>query len=175
MARATGKNRGWETKPVASNPSEAKQTSPKVGNGPIDQPLAASNPVSSASTSSSNFLTPRREDKAINVEFFTAAPQPASSPFAPMGELSSMLSPQPPVQQTFTPSDSVLNGLSTSSFSSNMEVPAISLFRRDKVSELLQRCELSRHIFKLDTARIPFKSFCRTVGLVLSSKINQTQ
>jgi ankyrin repeat protein len=145
-ARAAGTNRGWETKPVANNLPEPKQTPPKpVGGGLAQQAQPVSTQTSSSSSASSHFLTPQRENKPN--DFFSSATQPAASPFASVGgELSSMLNAAPSTPLSYSQSDSVLNGLSSSSHYSvsKLELPAVSLFRRDKVSELLQRCAMAR-------------------------------
>lgn len=130
-SKPPGKNRGWETKaamPTTSHPPESKQTPPKPIGGGVSGPAH-----------SSNFLTPQRE--AQPSELFPAPSAP--SPFSSFGGETMTLPGPAPV--TYTQSEPIMNGFSSSSFSMRgIEVPAVALFRRNKVSELLQRCSMAR-------------------------------
>lgn len=137
-----GKGRGWETKQTAANLPEPNQTPPKTGINSTEFPVGT-NPISS-SNASTNFLTPRREDKPIPFELFHGSPKPVQSPFAPMGEMSNMMNPNPALQQTFSQNETGLNGLASAFSAKTTDVPSVSLFRREKVKELLQRCAIAR-------------------------------
>jgi hypothetical protein len=117
--KATGNNRGWETK--------ASKNSQEV--------LSGDQKVSIGSTSLSDYSS-QVNGKTIGSDIFGSAPHP--------GAISSLLGSRAPVQDTFTSADAVLNGLSNSPQYQKFEHPAISLFRRDKVSELFQRCAMAR-------------------------------
>ena len=142
-AAQTGKNRGWETKQPAV---DRKKPSPKTGSASSKTPELGSNNsvVLPSSSGSPGFSTPGRPEKALSTEFF---PQPANSPFAnqqAVGEISGMLNPKPTASQAFNSADSLLNGLASTQYP-EVEVPAVALFRRDKVTELLQRCSVGRN------------------------------
>jgi hypothetical protein len=139
-APTTGKNRGWETKqPVV----DRKKPTSNPTNGHSE--LGSNNPaVVTSSSGSPDFSTPGRNENAGNSEFFS---QPAISPFAQQqagSEISTMMNPKNGPQQSYSSSDSLLNGLSASQYPA-VEVPAVALFRRDKVSELLQRSSIARN------------------------------
>jgi len=139
-APAAGKNRGWETKqPVG----ERSKSVPKPTNGhsELGSNTAAVNTTTSVSP---GFSTPGRNEKSSSTEFY---PQPTSSPFSQQqggNDINSMLNSKSVPQQSYASSESLLNGLSATQYSA-VEVPAVALFRRDKVSELLQRSSMARN------------------------------
>lgn len=138
-----GKNRGWETKPVVPSAvptaaSETKQTPPK----PIVAPISSGSNTSSAAAPAtlSSFLTPQRDVPQPSELFSSASP---SSPFGAFG--SDLMNPPAPMSMSYTKSEPILNGFSPSLFNGKgIDVPAVALFRRNKVSELLQRCAMAR-------------------------------
>lgn len=135
-SRPTGKNRGWETKGATTVATEQKS----VPDGHGSQSLASSPiPTSSAPT----FRTPHSELQQP-MDLFSSTS--GASPFTPFNV--SLLSPPAPGLTTYTKSEPILNGFASSASlslsSDSLEVPAVGLFRRDKVSELLQRCAQAR-------------------------------
>ena len=124
VSKPTGKNRGWETKPVKPT-QEAKQSPLTLQSGLQEASLPPS--------SLSDFST-QVNGKPIGSDLFGGAPQAAATPFSGQA------------QNPFATSDTVLNGLSPSSQFTprKMEHPAVSLFRRDKVTEIFRRCALAR-------------------------------
>ena len=167
------KNRGWETKqsPIVAGASEMRQTPPT---GPPDglqlNTAPPANPIGrQASSPASNLHTPTRNkpvgatstssvDSGV-VDFLgfeTNRPHPnvSDNPFAsaPIGQIPGMLTPQQqknaPEASSFAPlSDpgKMKNGLAPRRIPVNvMELPAVAVYRREKVRELLQRCALAR-------------------------------
>jgi hypothetical protein len=138
LSKPPGKNRGWETKRAAagtSDPPESKHTPPQ----PIGGGISTSSNVSGTGPAS-NFLTTSQHETKPS-ELFHAAPP--SSPFSSFG--GDMMNPPGPAPVSYTKSEPILNGFPPSSFSvQGIEVPAVALFRRNKVSELLQRCSMAR-------------------------------
>mmetsp|Transcript_71466 Transcript_71466/g.206909 ORF Transcript_71466/g.206909 Transcript_71466/m.206909 type:complete len:1607 (-) Transcript_71466:95-4915(-) len=127
--KATGKNRGWETK-AAPGPQESKQTPPK----PIGAPSSRL-----ASAPASSFVTPQRETPD-STELFSTQRNP--SPFSFNSDIRGTPAAAP---IGFNKSDQMMNGFAPLSLSGkSAEVPAVALFRRNKVSELLQRCAMGR-------------------------------
>jgi ankyrin repeat protein len=131
-SKAAGKNRGWETKPLASQlvlGDEATQTPSK--------PFAAHSDLTAGP---SNFLTPSRDISGQPESYRRSA----SSPFSSFG--GEMMNPPAPGPLGFAKSEPILNGFSSNSpvLGKRVEVPAVALFRRSKVSELLQRIAAAR-------------------------------
>lgn len=124
ISKATGKNRGWETKALKTA-QEEKPT-----------PLKSQEGTPPASLS--DFST-QVNGKPTGSDMFGATTQASANAFSSSKELSSL-------QNTFAPADTVLNGLSKAPqfHPQKTEHPALSLFRRDKVTELFQRCAMAR-------------------------------
>lgn len=130
-SKTAGKNRGWETKPAT--PQAA--TSGGEGNH------TPSRLAGSGTSAPGHFRTPPRSTTTQAAELFRNAS--GSSPFP---GFSDRMNPPQPGPISFTKSEPMLNGFAPSppTPSKEAEVPAIALFRRNKVSELLQRCAASR-------------------------------
>jgi hypothetical protein len=156
---------------VMSAPSESRQTPPKrsPSDAASNSTTQGHNPLSQAATTSSDFLTPTRKDDPFSnsghsadndangmVDFlgYDNSQAPTSTSASPFGPAPiSDMTPQQPKQfrdvDAFTPagnSQNMRNGAHGQRHDTGvmMELPAVALFRREKVSELLQRCALAR-------------------------------
>ena len=131
--KAAGKNRGWETKPATPHGGvdyETRQTPPK--------PFGAQ---SGTTVAPGEFMTPSRDSSDPSPDSFR---RPQTTPFSGFSE-ESMKQPAPgPVG--FTALEPILNGFTTTSplRGKVAEVPAVALFRRNKLSELMQRIAATR-------------------------------
>ncbi len=136
LSKLTGKNRGWETKPIAPqvpSPAESKSIPSKLMGG-------SSRTISDAYHRSSNTF-PSDIERSQPLE--PLASVASSSPFASFSTDTANLPATGPLG--FNLSETILNGLSAPpSAGKGVEVPAVALFRRNKVSELLQRCAIGR-------------------------------
>ena len=168
------KNRGWETKnspSVVANPSELRQTPPSsippdrrgLNTTPQANPIGRQIPSPAA-----NVHTPTRTkpiggannnagDGVVDfLGFDTNRPPPkvADNPFATasIGQLPGMLTPQQQksIQEvnsfaSLSAPGKMKNGLAPRRIPVNvMELPAVAVYRLEKVGELLQRCALAR-------------------------------
>jgi ankyrin repeat protein len=136
QVKSTGppKNRGWETK--ASQNSTA---------APIE--IKQSPSYAKSTTAKAQSFTPRNDNDAIggNMGDFLGF----DSGFGG-GDLAGMRTQQPPQSADSVPfstsshPEGIVNGFVPQYSASKMEVPALALFRREKISELFQRCALAR-------------------------------
>eukprot|EP00934_Nitzschia_sp_Nitz4_P001680 Nitzschia sp. Nitz4//scaffold107_size73032//19922//25024//NITZ4_005758-RA/size73032-augustus-gene-0.99-mRNA-1//-1//CDS//3329532587//1680//frame0 len=130
QTKQTGKNRGWETNPVANS---EKTPTKAAGN------VQRANPATPATSSPpSSVLTPPVELRGGMDLFNNTTPLSYSSG-------SNTMQPPGPGPITFTKSEPILNGFNpVSSVPSYPEVPNVALFRREKLSELIHRCSMAR-------------------------------
>ncbi|KAL3943085.1 MAG: hypothetical protein SGBAC_002818 [Bacillariaceae sp.] len=130
-----GKNRGWETKPP-KQPQEIKPSKP------------IQHQTSQGAPSASEFPKQANGHKNSTSSTIGMSPQAptASSAFSSANEFPSLLGSQAPIQSSFSSSNPAASTVqSKPQFNSqHMEHPAVSLFRRDKVNELFQRCAMAR-------------------------------
>jgi ankyrin repeat protein len=132
------KNRGWETKTQHNStaaPMEMKQT-PSYAESPSVKAQSHA-PQDTVGSNSGHGLTGMGDFLGFDSGFGG-------------GDLAGMRTQQQP-QSTdidpFAPSsrpEAIVNGFGSQYSASKMEVPALALFRREKVSELFQRCALAR-------------------------------
>lgn len=136
---APPKNRGWETKASQNSlaaPIDIKQT-PAQSHAP--QSFAPRNDNDTISSNSGHGLTGMGDFLGFDSGFGG-------------GDLAGMRTQQQQQQQSadsdpFSQSsrpEAIVNGFGPQYSASKMEVPALALFRREKVSELFQRCALAR-------------------------------
>eukprot|EP00980_Cylindrotheca_fusiformis_P022947 scaffold9948_cov129-Cylindrotheca_fusiformis.AAC.15 len=127
-SKASGKNRGWETKPMKASQADKAQL-PKS-----QDPIA---PAQSA-----DFST---QGNGSSSQFSLGVERPGSA-FSSTKEFPSLLGSQAAPHNAYTPVDTLQNGVSHGpQFNvQQTEHPAVSLFRREKVNELFQRCAIAR-------------------------------
>ena len=129
--KVAGKNRGWETKPATPQGGfdyETRQTPPKYFG------------VQGGTTAPGDFVTPVRDSSDSSPDSFRLQSTPVS------GYSEEMMNQPAPGPASFTALEPILNGfITTSPLRGRVtEVPAVALFRRNKLSELMQRIGATR-------------------------------
>jgi len=130
-----GKNRGWETKSM----KPAQEIKPK----PL-QPQSSQGTPSAAEFQ--NHVNGQKNNTSGVIGMSSQTPAAAASAFSSANDFPSLLGSQAPIQSSFSNSTPVQStAQSKPSYDPNhMEHPAVSLFRRDKLNELFQRCAMAR-------------------------------
>ncbi|CAJ1953465.1 unnamed protein product [Cylindrotheca closterium] len=129
--KPSGKNRGWETK-LMKQPQEIKQ--PQTSQGAPNTSEFPPKHVNGNKNNTSGVIG-------------TSSQAPTAAPaFSTTNDFPTLIGSQTPIQSSF-PSSTPAQGTGQTKPQFNpqhMEHPAVSLFRRDKLNELFQRCAMAR-------------------------------
>lgn len=131
LSKGGGKNRGWETKPVKASPEE-KSVPLK------SQEVTAHAPLVDFSA--------HVNGNPVGSNMYGAGTQGSGNAFSSAKEFPSLLGSPATSPNAFSTGEAMRNGPSNGpQFNPKQtEHPAVSLFRRDKVTELFQRCAMAR-------------------------------